>query len=264
VIVCRSEREIATMRTAGQLLARILVDLRSMVVPGVTTLDLDAEAERRIREADAVPAFKNYRGFPFTLCTSVNDHVIHGFPSRAPLEAGDILSIDVGLRYEGYFADSATTVPVGPVPQEVETLLRVTEASLYLGIEQARPGMRVGDIGHAVQSHVEAHGFSVVREFVGHGVGVALHEELQVPNYGKPGRGTRLTPGMVFAIEPMVNMGRAAVKVLADGWTAATRDGSLSAHYEHTVAVTDAGPLILTAVDEATARQYLSRPALPA
>jgi methionyl aminopeptidase len=245
------------MREGGRLLATILADLRTLVAPGVTTLELDRVAERRIREAGAVPAFKNYRGFPYTLCTSVNDHVIHGFPSARPLAEGDILSIDVGLRYEGYFADSATTVAVGRVGEEAATLLRVTEESLHLGIDKARPGLRVGDVGHAVQSHVEAHGFSVVREFVGHGVGVALHEELQVPNYGKPGRGTRLAPGMVFAIEPMVNMGKPAVKVLADGWTAATKDGSLSAHYEHTVAVTERGPLILTAVDERAARQYL-------
>ena len=246
------------MRTAGRLLAAVLADLRAMVTPGVTTLDLDAEAERRIREAGAVPAFKNYRGFPFTLCTSVNDHVIHGFPSATPLKSGDILSIDVGLRYDGYYSDSATTVPVGPISDAAATLLRVTEASLYLGIEQARAGLRVGDIGHAVQAHVERHGFSVVREFVGHGVGVALHEELQVPNYGKPGRGTRLAPGMVFAIEPMVNMGKPAVKVLSDGWTAATKDGSLSAHYEHTIAVTEAGPLILTVVDDEAASRYLT------
>jgi methionyl aminopeptidase len=245
------------MREGGRLLATILADLRTLVVPGATTLDLDHVAERRIREAGATPAFKNYRGFPYTLCTSVNDHVIHGFPSARPLAEGDILSIDVGLRYEGYFADSATTVAVGRISEEAATLLGVTEASLHLGIEKARAGLRVGDVGHAVQSHVEAHGFSVVREFVGHGVGAALHEELQVPNYGKPGRGTRLAPGMVFAIEPMVNMGKPAVKVLADGWTAATKDGSLSAHYEHTVAVTEHGPLILTAVDDRVARQYL-------
>lgn len=257
MVVCRSDREIETMRKAGRLLAQILAELRSMVAPGVTTLALDAEAERRIRAVDAVPAFKDYRGYPFTLCTSVNDHVIHGFPSSVPLSAGDILSIDVGLRHKGYFADSATTVPVGEVPAETAALLQVTEASLYLGIEKARPGLRVGDIGHAVQSHVEAHGFSVVREFVGHGVGVALHEELQVPNYGRPGRGPRLAPGMVFAIEPMVNMGKPAVRVLGDGWTAATRDGSLSAHYEHTIAVTEAGPLILTALDDETAQKYL-------
>jgi methionyl aminopeptidase len=214
----------------------------------VTTADLDAVAEERIVAAGAVPAFKGYHGYPATICASVNDEVIHGIPSNGrALKAGDIISIDVGASLDGYYGDSAVTLPVGAVSETARQLLRVTEESLYRAIEQARPGNRISDIGHAVQQHVEANGFSVVREFVGHGIGQRMHEEPQVPNYGEPGRGPRLAEGMVLAIEPMVNAGRQAVKVLADGWTAVTRDGSLSAHFEHTVAVTAGEPWILTA-----------------
>jgi methionyl aminopeptidase len=205
-------------------------------------------AERRIRQAGATPAFKGYHGYPATICASINDEVIHGIPSgRRVLAEGDIISIDVGAALDGYYGDSAVTLPVGQVSEQAATLLRVTEESLYKAIEQARPGHRVSDIGHAVQKHVEAFGFSVVREFVGHGIGVRMHEEPQVPNYGEPGHGPRLTEGMVLAIEPMVNAGKPAVKVLADGWTAVTRDTSLSAHFEHTVAVTAGEPWVLTA-----------------
>ncbi len=246
MIVCKSAAEIARMRAANELVADVLDELRSVVAPGVSTMDLDELAERRIREAGGVPAFKGYRGYPATLCSSVNDQVVHGIPSRTPLREGDIVSLDMGALVDGFYGDSALTVAVGWIDPAAGTLLRVTEEALEQAILQARLGGRVSDIGAAVQHHVEAHGFSVVREFVGHGIGAALHEEPQVPNYGSPGRGPRLLEGMVLAIEPMVNMGKAAVKVLEDGWTAVTRDGSLSAHFEHTVAVTAEGPLVLT------------------
>ena len=236
------------MRGPNQLVARILAELAAAVAPGVTTEDLDALAEKRAREAGAEPAFKGYRGFPATLCVSVNDEVVHGIPSaRRVLKSGDIVSIDMGVKLGGFYGDSAVTVPVGEVPKGVTHLLDVTRQSLEKAIEKVQVGGRVSDIGHAVQSWVEAHGFSVVREFVGHGIGQALHEEPQIPNYGKPGRGPTLAEGMVLAIEPMVAMGRPETKVLKDGWTAVTRDGSLAAHFEHTVAVTKNGPLVLTA-----------------
>ena len=248
MIVCRSASELERMREAGRLVGEVLTELTSLVAPGVTTADLDAVAEKRILAAGAVPAFKGYHGYPATICASLNEEVIHGIPSgRRVLKAGDILSIDVGASLDGYFGDSAVTLPVGRVTEEAATLLRATEESLYKAIERVRPGARISDIGHAVQQHVEAFGFTVVREFVGHGIGQKMHEEPQVPNYGEPGRGPRLAEGMVLAIEPMVNAGKASVKVLADGWTAVTRDGSLSAHFEHTVAVTAGEPWILTA-----------------
>ncbi len=247
MIVCKSPAELQRMRAANIVVADVLRELRGMVRPGVTTGDLDDAAEAWVRNAGGMPAFKGYHGFPATLCTSVNEQVIHGIPSkRVALHEGDVVSIDVGVLLDGFYGDAAITVPVGPVGPRAVELLRVTEEALYLGIGQARVGGRVSDIGHAVQRHVEAHGFSVVREFVGHGVGAALHEEPQVPNYGQPGRGPRLSEGMVLAIEPMVAMGRSAVRVLDDGWTAVTRDGSLAAHFEHTVAVTGNGPVILT------------------
>jgi len=248
VIVCRSAAELERMREAGRLVGEVLTELTAAVAPGVSTAELDEIAERRIRQAGATPAFKGYHGYPATICASINDEVIHGIPSgRRVLAEGDIISIDVGAALDGYYGDSAVTLPVGQVSEQAATLLRVTEESLYKAIEQARPGKRVSDIGHAVQRHVEAFGFSVVREFVGHGIGVRMHEEPQVPNYGEPGHGPRLAEGMVLAIEPMVNAGKPAVKVLADGWTAVTRDTSLSAHFEHTVAVTSGEPWILTA-----------------
>jgi methionyl aminopeptidase len=248
VIVCRSAAELERMREAGRLVGEVLTELTAKVAPGVSTAELDELAEKRIKQAGATPAFKGYHGYPATICASINDEVIHGIPSgRRVLAEGDIISIDVGASLDGYFGDSAVTLPVGHVSEQAATLLRVTEESLYLAIERVRPGSRVSDIGHAVQKHVEAFGFSVVREFVGHGIGVRMHEEPQVPNYGEPGHGPRLTEGMVLAIEPMVNAGKPAVKVLADGWTAVTRDTSLSAHFEHTVAVTAGEPWILTA-----------------
>ena len=248
MIVCRSKSELERMREAGRLVGEVLTELAAQVAVGVSTGDLDALAEKRIRQAGATPAFKGYHGYPAAICASINDEVIHGIPSgRRLLQEGDIISIDVGASLDGYYGDSAITLPVGAVSEEAATLLRVTDESLYKAIEAVKPGGRISDIGHAVQKHVEAYGFSVVREFVGHGIGQKMHEEPQVPNYGEPGRGPRLTEGMVLAIEPMVNAGKPAVKVLADGWTAVTRDGSLSAHFEHTVAVTADGPRILTA-----------------
>jgi methionyl aminopeptidase len=247
VIVCKSPDEIRRMRAANELVAGILQALRAMVAPGVTTAELDREAEARIRRASATSAFKGYRGYPATLCASVNDEVVHGIPSKRKLQEGDIVSLDMGVLLEGFYGDAAITVGVGRIGEGAARLLQVTEEALYRAIQQVRVGARVSDLGHAVQRYVEAHGFSVVREFVGHGIGAALHEEPQVPNYGEPGRGPRLAEGMVLAIEPMVNMGRPGVRVLDDGWTAVTRDGSLSAHFEHTVAVTGDGPLVLTA-----------------
>jgi methionyl aminopeptidase len=246
VIVCKSPAEIERMRASNALVADVLAELAGMVAPGVTTADLDAEAEHLVRVRGAEPAFKGYRGYPCTLCASVNEQVVHGIPSARALVEGDIISLDMGVKLNGFYGDSAVTVPVGRVSDEAATLLRVTRESLDHGIAQVRLGGRISDIGHAIQQHVEAHGFSVVREFVGHGIGAALHEEPQIANYGEPGRGPRLAEGMVLAIEPMVNVGRPAVKVLGDGWTAVTKDGSLSAHFEHTVAVTKNGPLVLT------------------
>ena len=246
MIVCKSLGEIARMRAANALVADVLAQLEAIVAPGVTTRDLDVVAERLVREAGAEPAFKGYRGYPATLCASVNEQVVHGIPSARQLVEGDIVSLDMGVKLNGFYGDSAVTVGVGRIGDDTAQLLRVTQEALERGITQVKVGGRISDIGHAVQQHVESHGFSVVREFVGHGIGASLHEEPQIANYGEPGRGPRMAEGMVLAIEPMVNIGRPAVKVLEDGWTAVTRDGSLSAHFEHTVAVTKQGPLVLT------------------
>ena len=246
MIFRRSASELRRLRVANALVAGVLAELRGVVEPGVTTRELDALAEDRVRAAGAIPAFKGYRGYPATLCTSVNEEVVHGIPSVRRLREGDIVSIDLGVVLDGFYGDSAVTVPVGAVSESTGMLLRVTEQALAQSIERARAGGRVSDLGHAVQRHVEAHGYSVVREFVGHGIGTSLHEDPQVPNYGKPGRGARLATGMVLAIEPMVSMGKPAVHVLEDGWTAVTRDGSLAAHFEHTIALTREGPLVLS------------------
>lgn len=248
MIAYRSSREIERMRQANQLVTRVLALLASTARPGVTTAELDALAEDEIRKAGAEPAFKGYRGFPATLCASINEEVVHGIPSRSrALRAGDIISLDVGARLDGYYGDSAVTVAVGEVPAATQSLLDVTRGALERGIARARVGGRLSDISHAIQEWVERHGFSIVREFVGHGIGERLHEEPQVPNYGQPGRGPKLAEGMVLAIEPMVAMGRPQTRVLSDGWTAVTKDGSLAAHFEHTVAVTVSGPVVLTA-----------------
>ena len=248
MIVCKSQAEIDRMRRANAVVADVLMELRGVVKPGVTTAELDDFAEQRVLAAGAEPAFKGYHGYPATICASVNQEVVHGIPSgRRVLIEGDVVSIDLGVRLDGFYGDAAITVPVGRIPDRTAELLRVTEEALHFAIAKVRVGARVSDLGHAVQGHVESHGFSVVREFVGHGIGASLHEEPQIPNYGGPGRGPRLTEGMVLAIEPMVNLGKATVKVLSDGWTAVTTDGLPSAHFEHTVAVTADGPLVLTA-----------------
>jgi methionyl aminopeptidase len=261
VIVCRSQSEIEKLRRVNQLVARILAELRRTVAPGVTTHDIDALAERRVREAGAEPAFKGYHGYPATVCASVNEQVVHGIPSPRALVEGDILSIDMGAKLDGFFGDCAVTVPVGSISPEAASLLKVTEEALFRGIAAVKPGARVSDIGAAVQKHVEAQGYSVVREFVGHGIGTELHEDPQVANYGPGGSGPRLSEGMVLAIEPMVNAGRAEVKVLSDGWTAVTVDRSLSAHFEHTVVVTREGTEILTLLTEEVPRVRALAPA---
>ena len=247
MIVCRSSAELRRLREANQLVGRVLQQLREAVAPGVTTGDLDALAEREIRAAGATPAFKGYKGYPASICASVNEQVVHGIPSASrALREGDIISIDLGAKLGGFYGDSAVTVGVGRISPKAAELLRITEESLWKAIDAVRPGARVSDLGHAVQQHVEQFGFSIVREFVGHGIGSELHEEPQIPNYGEPGRGPRLAEGMVLAIEPMVNAGAAGVKVLRDGWTAVTEDSSLSAHFEHTVAVTPDGVEVLS------------------
>jgi methionyl aminopeptidase len=247
-VVLKSQEEIEKMRSAGRVVREVLELVRSHVKPGATTLDLERVAEAKIAELGAKPAFKGYHGYPCVLCTSVNSEVVHGIPSKKRvLREGDIVSVDCGAVVDGYFGDAAITVPVGQkISPEAAKLLKVTEASLHAGIAAVKPGATLGDIGAAVQSVVEAEGFSVVRDFVGHGIGVQMHEEPQVPNFGEAGRGMKLRSGMVIAIEPMVNIGKPEVRVLKDGWTAVTDDGSMSAHFEHTVAVTDTGARILT------------------
>ena len=247
-IVCKSQAEIDKMRRSGHIVRQVLEELRTMVKPAVTTMDLEKTAERRIKEFGAKPAFKGYYDFPCVLCTSVNEVIVHGIPSaKRILKDGDIVSIDCGVVLDGYYGDAAITVAVGDsVSSERKKLMEVTEQSLYKGIEQAKIGNSISDIGAAVQTYVEANGFSVVREFVGHGIGTKLHEEPQVPNFRSRGADTRLREGMVLAIEPMVNSGRPEARVLDDRWTAVTADGSCSAHFEHCVAVTKNGPLILT------------------
>jgi methionyl aminopeptidase len=247
-IVCKSPSELEKMRASGRIVRQVLDMVRGMVKPGVATMDLERAAEKKIKELGAKPAFKGYYDYPCVLCTSVNQEIVHGIPSpKRMLKEGDIVSIDCGVVLDGYYGDAAITVPVGDaVAPEVQKLLEVTEASLYRGIAAARIGNTVGDVGAAVQELVEANGFSVVREFVGHGIGTRLHEDPQVPNYGTRGHGARLREGMVIAIEPMVNAGNPGARVLDDNWTAVTEDGSFSAHFEHCVAVTENGPVILT------------------
>lgn len=248
MINCKSHAELEKMRRSGHIVRQVLETVRAMAAPGVSTMDLEHAAEEKISELGAKPAFKGYYDYPCVLCTSVNNEIIHGIPSeKRVLKEGDILSIDCGVVLDGYYGDAAITVPVGQkIPPELEKLLHVTETSLKRGIQEVRLGKTVGDIGAAVQEYVEANGFSVVRDFVGHGIGTRLHEEPQVPNFGVRGHGTRLREGMVLAIEPMVNAGKPEARVLNDKWTAVTVDGSYSAHFEHCVAVTRNGPMILT------------------
>ena len=245
MIILKTPEEIAIMAKASRVVAEVLEVLTQAVRPGVTTDELDRLAETEIRSRGAVPAFKGYRNYPKTLCASVNEQVVHGIPSKRVLKEGNIIGLDLGAIVGGFYGDSAVTVAVGRIDEKAATLVRVTGEALSLGIEQAVVGNRLSDISHAVQRHVEAAGYSVVTEFVGHGIGRQLHEEPQVPNYGKPGQGPRLQAGMVLAIEPMVNMGGAAVRVLEDRWTAVTADGSLSAHFEHTIAIQSTGPALV-------------------
>jgi len=250
MIIGKSKKELEKMRASGRLAGLVREHLRRMVQPGVTTRELDTAAEKMIRDAGAVPSFKGYHGFPFSICASINEEVVHGFPSNKALREGDILSIDVGATLNGYVGDTATTIPVGRISEDRRRLIRVAEECLERAIEQCRPGRRVGDIGWAVQQHAEAQGYSVVREFVGHGIGRRMHEDPQIPNYGAPGTKDKIKPGYVFAIEPMINMGSHHTKTLPDGWTVVTVDGKPSAHVEHTVAVGEDGPIVLTRLSE--------------
>jgi methionyl aminopeptidase len=246
-VVLKSSQEIEKMRRAGRLVREVLELVRSKVKPGATTYDLEKAAEARLKELGVKAAFKGYHGYPCVLCTSINSEVVHGIPSpKRVLKQGDIVSVDFGVVVDGYYGDAAITVPVGSIDNDAARLLKVTEASLQAGIAAVRPGATLGDVGAAVQGVVEGEGFSVVREFVGHGIGAHMHEDPQVPNFGEAGQGMKLRPGMVIAIEPMVNAGKPDVMVLADGWTAVAKDGSMSAHFEHTVAVTSNGSTVLT------------------
>lgn len=248
MIILKTDREIAIMREANRILAQLFEHLESMIQPGITTAELDAEAELFIRSRGCVPAFKGYRGFPATLCTSINEAVVHGIPSERRLVSGDIISIDVGTLFNEFYSDAARTFPVGSVSKQARALMNATRQALAAGISQAYPGNRLSDISSAVQQVVESAGFSVVRDFVGHGIGRGLHEDPQIPNFGKKGNGVVLQEGMTFAVEPMVNQGSWKVVILDDGWTAVSADGSLSAHFENSIAITKNGPLILSAL----------------
>jgi len=248
MIIGKSQKEIDKMRASGQLVGRVLKELRAMVEPGMTTMEVNNAAEKMIRDGGAFPTFKGYNGFPYSICASVNEQVVHGFPSDYKLKEGDIFSIDVGVTLNGFVGDTAATIPVGTVTEDRLKLIRVTEECLQLAIEQCRVGNHLGDIGWAVQSHAEAHGYSVVRDYVGHGIGRRMHEDPQIPNYGKPGKGAKIKKGYVFAVEPMINMGQHHTKTLKDGWTVVTLDAQPSAHAEHTIAITEEGPEVLTFV----------------
>ncbi|MGE5417894.1 MAG: type I methionyl aminopeptidase [Acidobacteriota bacterium] len=246
MITIKSDAELEIMKQAGVIVAEALQELAVMIRPGITTAKLDQAAEKFIIGKGAQPAFKGYRGFPASICASVNEEVVHGIPSLRRLREGDIVSIDMGSIWKGFYGDAAITVPVGMIDPELQRLLKVTEESLYKGIEQAKPGAKLGAVSHAIQRHAETYGFSVVRDFVGHGIGRRMHEDPQVPNYGSPDHGPVLKPGMTIAIEPMLNMGVYEVEVKNDMWTVVTRDGKCSAHFEHTIAITDSGAAILT------------------
>lgn len=248
MIILKSDQEIEKVSAACKIVVGALNELKKNIKIGIATAELDRIAEEYILSKGARPAFKGYRGYPATLCTSINEEVVHGIPSKRRLAEGDIIGLDLGAVLDGYYGDAALTLGIGRINKEAEMLLKITEESLYKGIEEARPGNRLGDISYSIQSHVESAGYSIVYDFVGHGIGRSLHEEPQVPNFGTKGQGPRLKEGMVLAIEPMVNMGGGATRILDDNWTAVTRDGSLSAHFEHTIAITGKGPLILTCV----------------
>lgn len=256
MITSKSKKEIAIMRRAGQIVAEVHAAMKEMVRPGITTQELDAWAENHIRSSDAIPTFKGYNGFPATLCISVNEEVIHGFPSKYRLKEGDIVSIDCGATFQNYVGDSAWTYAVGEISAEKAALLKATEEALWRGIDQARVGKRLYDIGAAVQSYAEGQGYSVVRDYCGHGVGTRLHEDPQVPNYGRKGTGPRLKAGWVIAIEPMINAGKAETRVLKDDWTVVTKDGRPSAHFEHTLAITKEGPILMTALTDEIAYRF--------
>jgi methionyl aminopeptidase len=257
VIIRKSAEEVARMRRAGRLVGHTLTVVIDQVRPGVSLLELDALAERTIRAAGAVPSFKGYHGFPASLCLSPNDRIVHGIPNDYRLREGDILSVDCGAIVEGYHGDAAVTIPVGQVDEAAIRLIETTERALWAGIDQCRPGNRLSDIGNAVEQVAAVDGYGVVREYVGHGIGTRMHEEPQVPNYGRPGRGLRLDAGLVLAIEPMLNQGGAETEVLDDHWTVVTRDGSRSAHFEHTVAITEHGPEVLTLLDGRVQSEWL-------
>ena len=246
MIIGKSKKELEKMRAAGRLVGQVLQELRTIARPGLTTMEVDRVAEKMIRDGGALPTFKGYHGFPYSICASVNEQVVHGFPSDYELKDGDIFSIDCGATLDGFVGDTATTVPIGNPSDEWLGLVRVTEECLNLAIEQCRPGKHLGDIGAVIQQHAEAHGYSVVRDYVGHGIGRHMHEDPQIPNYGKPGHGPKIKAGYVFAVEPMINLGGHHTKVLADGWTVVTLDGKPSAHVEHTIAITEEGPEVLT------------------
>lgn len=251
MVALKSSREIEVMRRSGKITAKVLSDLMKAARPGITTLELDEMAEKGIRELGGIPTFKGYHGFPGSICASVNDEVVHGIPGPRELRDGDLLSIDIGTTLDGYVSDSAATVGVGTISSQAQHLLDVTQECLMIGIAHMQKGNRLGDIGAAIQAHAESHGYGVVRELVGHGVGREMHEEPQVPNYGKAGSGIELRPGLVLAIEPMITQASHKVNILKDGWTVVTTDGKLAAHFEHTIAVTDDGPKILTLRDHA-------------
>jgi methionyl aminopeptidase len=250
MVIRKSRSELEKMRRAGLIVAETLRDLRKLIAPGVSTRELDAYAEKKIRSAGAYPTFKGYRGFPGSICASVNDEVVHGIPSERQLREGDIIKIDCGATLDNFIGDAAITVPVGKVSPEVESLLQVTRESLFKAVEKMVPGNCLFDVSYAVQEYVEERGYTVVREFCGHGVGQRMHEDPQVPNYGRPGTGPRLKEGWVLAIEPMVNQGAHEINILSDGWTVKTKDGRVSSHFEHTIAVTEDGPVVLTALED--------------
>jgi methionyl aminopeptidase len=245
-ITIKTEEEIDTLRKAGKILSSVIKDLTCSLKPGLTTLEVDQQAEKLIKEKSVIPAFKGYRGFPGCICISVNEEIVHGIPSNRVIKEGDIVSVDCGIIYEEYYSDTATTIAVGSISSELQNLLEVTQESLLKGITQARPGNNLSDISHAVQKFAEANQFSVVREFVGHGIGRSLHEDPEIPNFGPPHQGPVLEEGMVFAIEPMLNLGSWETRILEDGWTVVTADGKPSAHFEHSIAITKDGPEILT------------------